>query len=222
MTKLSDIDDQRLSSLIGDFMICKRCGIVDREHSRIKVDNPCPSCHKPAGRAQLYFHLNIQILIDLIQQAYNSKSPPTGETEPNSSNVAVVIFFCALREALLEHLFIYLFSARKTSEPKAEKLLKDNRLFNQKLSTLFPELIGLSWDKAIENIASANRMDFCSVSVFMKNMANLRNKFIHEGSVWGITKEIATDCVNNTFGMLQLFVALHNAYVQPQLCKTKT
>lgn len=76
--------------------MCQRCGVIDREQKRLRTDTICPSCKQPAGVARLYYHVGIQMLIDMIQQAYNSKSPLSNEHGPHSSDVAVVLFFCTL------------------------------------------------------------------------------------------------------------------------------
>lgn len=217
MTTLADVEDFPASLLVGDFLLCRRCGVVDRDHTRIRVDTQCPSCKQPAGHAQLYYHIGIQILIDLTQQAYHSESAATSAHAPQSANVAVVLFFCTLREALLDQLLKYLFLAHNVSDAIAEKLLKDNRLFGQKLFGVLPALIGVAWDKAVEEASSNAGRDFGPVSKFMEEAAGLRNRFIHEGSAWAITREVATDCMNSIFSMLGLFVSLHNVYAKPHL-----
>lgn len=51
MVELAEVDGQAASTLVCDFMICERCGTVDREHSRMVVNSTCPACHRPAGGA---------------------------------------------------------------------------------------------------------------------------------------------------------------------------
>jgi hypothetical protein len=41
MSELAEIDGQAASTLVYDFMICARCGTVDREKSRREVDSDC-------------------------------------------------------------------------------------------------------------------------------------------------------------------------------------
>ncbi len=218
MPVLAEIVGQSLSSVIDDFMICKHCGIVDRERSRIIVDTPCPSCHKPAGRARLYFDLNVTVLIDLVQQSYHSAMVMEDGLGPQASDVGVVLFFCILREALLNNLLNYLLRAHRVSDRIAKKLLDDNKLTNQKFA-LLSALIGKSWSAAIQDASSHEGVDFCPVSQLMRAASDIRNRFVHKGSGWGATRDFATDCVNSMFTLLQLFVALHNIYAQPDLSK---
>lgn len=220
MATLSEVDDFPASLLVGDFLMCQRCGVVDRERKRIRTDAMCPSCQHPAGVARLYYHVGIQILIDMIQQAYNSKSPLPNEHGPRSSDVAVVLFFCTLREALLDNLLNELFSAHKVAPAIAEKLLKDNRLFGQKLFGVLPAITEAPWKKAIEDASSEAGRDFVALSAFMEKAADLRNTFVHKGSGWGITRDLATECVNSIFDLMTLFASLHNLYVKPHFVST--
>lgn len=216
MLTLADIDGQSLSSVIDDFMICRVCSIVDRERSRIVANSPCPACHKPAGTARRYFGLNIGILIDLVQQSYHSATPTEEILGPQSSDVGVVLFFCTLREALLNNLFDYLFLAERLSDRIAKKLLDDNKVARQKFA-LFGVLVGKSWAEAVQEASSHEGVDFRSISKLMQDASDIRNRFLHEASGWGVARDFATECINSTFTLLHLFVSLHNLYVQPRL-----
>lgn len=216
MPTLADIDGQSLSSIIGDFMICRRCGIVDRERSRIVVNSPCPACHRPAGIAQIYFGLNIGILIDLAQQSYHSAVPTKETLGPQSSDVGVVLFFCTLREALLNNLFDYLFLAERIPDRIAKKLLADNKLVSQKFA-LFRVLVGKSWDEAVQEASSHMGLNYRPVLELVKRASHIRNRFLHEASGWGATRDFAAKCINSTFTLLHLFASLHNIYVHPRL-----
>jgi hypothetical protein len=151
MILLADIEGQSLSSVIADFMICARCGIVDRECSRIIANSPCPACHQNAGRTRLYFGLNIAVLIDLIQQSYHSAMPEGQALGPQSSDVAVVLFFCALREALLNNLLDYLCRIEASD---LKKVATRRKLTKRKFSSL-AELIGKTWDEAVGEVSFA-------------------------------------------------------------------
>ncbi len=212
MISLADIEGQSLSSVIADFMVCARCGFVDRERSRIIANSPCPACHQNAGRARLYFGLNIAVLIDLIQQSYHSEMP-INEDGPQASDVAVVLFFSALREALLSNLLDYLC---RTEARDLKKVATPRKLTRGTFSRL-EKLIGKTWDEAIGEASSREGIGFDSVSKLMRQASSIRNRFLHEASGWGATRQFATECINNTFALLQLFVSLHNAYVQPRL-----
>jgi hypothetical protein len=217
MITLADIDGQSLSSVICDFMICKRCGIVDRERSRIIANSPCPACHKSADIARLYFGLNLAVLIDLIQQSYHSATPEGQALGPQSSDVAVVLFFCALREALLNNLLDYLC---RTEACDLKKVATRRKLTKRKFSSL-AELIGKTWDEAVGEASSREGIGFDSVSKLMIQASSVRNRFLHEASGWGATRQFATECINSTFALLQLFVSLHNTYVQPRLANQR-
>lgn len=219
MTQLADVDCQAASTLVCDFMICKRCGTVDRERSRMVKNSICPACHRPAGVARLYYPINVHTLVDLVQQSYHSEAAVNPVYGPQASNVGTILFFCALREMLLTHFFVALLHAQRVPTPISEKLLDDNKLASQKFTSLFPALVGKTWNEAVGEASSFEGTDLHSVSNLMLSAANIRNEFMHEGTGWTATREVATNCVNSMFALISLFVALHNLYVRPHLQK---
>lgn len=217
MATLAEINTQDASTLVCDYMICKRCGIVDRERARMVVDSPCPVCHQPAGVAQLYFPINVHILVDLVQQAYHSYAPVGPIAGPQAHTIGPVLFFCTLREGLLNHLLLALLRAENTRPALIEKLLSDNKLPSQKFSGLFEAAMGRSWMDAVKDASTADAESYASVSELMQKAAQARNLFVHEGVGWTVTREFATECVNGMPMLFKLFVALHNLYVRPHL-----
>lgn len=116
---------------------------------------------------------------------------------------------------MLDNLLNELFSVHKVAPAIAEKLLKDNRLFGQNIFGVLPAITETPWKRAIEDASSEVGRDFGALSDFMEKAADLRNTFVHEGSGWEITRELATECVNNIFDLMNLFASLHNLYVKP-------
>lgn len=198
-------------------MICNCCGIVDRERSRMRADSACPVCHKPAGGARLYYPINVHILVDLVQQSYHSNAPVGPISGPQTSIVGPILFFCTLREALLNHFLLTLLRARKVPDSIIEKLLDDNRLASQKFKGLFSVAVGKSWNEVVIEVSTFVGRDLQPISDLMLKMANIRNKFMHEGTAWTATHEDATNCVNGMPALFTLFTALHNIYVRPHL-----
>lgn len=220
MVELAEIDCQATSSLICDFMICKCCGTVDREHSRMVKNSICPACHRPAGVARLYYPINIHILVDLVQQSYHSEAQISPIYGPQASNVGTILFFSSLREALLNHFLVALLLAQQVPSPLIEKLLEDNKLASQKFAGLFSAVVGKSWKEAVIEASAFGGMDFNPISDLMLAVASIRNEFMHEGRGWAATREVSTNCVNGMPVLTKLFVILHNIYVHPLLDKS--
>lgn len=218
MVSLAEIDHQDASTLICDLMICARCGTVDRERSRIVANSLCPACQRPAGVARLYYPVNVHILVDLVQQSYHSYAPVGPISGPQVSTVGTILFFCTLREVLLNHFLLALLRARQVEAAIIEKLLEDNKLASQKFTSLFSAVVGKSWKEAVAE-ASLDGMDYHPVSDLMLSAASIRNEFLHEGTGWTATRDMATDCVNSMPALFDLFVGLHNIHVRPRLSK---
>jgi hypothetical protein len=216
---LAEIDHQDASTLVCDFMICDRCGTVDRERSRIVANSLCPACQRPAGVARLYYPINVHILVDLVQQSYHSYVPVGPISGPQVSTIGTILFFCTLREVLLNHFLLALLRAQQVKAAVIEKLLDDNKLASQKFTSLFSAVVGKSWKKAVVEASSFHGTDYHPVSDLMLSAASIRNEFVHEGTGWTATRDMATNCVNSMAALFGLFVALHNIHVRPRLCK---
>jgi hypothetical protein len=214
---LAEIDNQNISTLVCDFMICERCGEVDREHSRMVVNSSCPACNKPASMARLYYPINIRILVDLIQQSHHSYALVGTMSDPQASSVGAILFFCTLREALLNHFLLAFLRAKHIETSLIEKMLDDNKRANQKFMSLFTKVVGRTWHEAVGEASTYDATDYQPISDLMKSTASIRNEFLHEGRGWSATRDVATECINNLPAILGLFVALHNVYVHPQL-----
>ena len=221
MVTIAEIDSQDISTLICDFMICKLCGEVDREHSRMTANSLCPVCKKPAGVARLYYPINVHILVDLVQQAYHSNAPVGPISGPQTPVVGTILFFCTLREALLNHFLLEFLRAEHVKTSLIEKMLDDNKLASQKFTSLFSAVIGKSWGDAVSEASAYDANDYRPVSDLMKSAASIRNEFLHEGTGWSATREFATECVNSLPALFGLFVALHNIYIRPLLANVR-
>jgi hypothetical protein len=171
-------------------------------------------CRQPGEGGRLYFHIGVHVLVDLIQQAYHSESttgPPGG---PHGQDVGTVIYFCTLREALLNHFLIETLKDQRVPTPLIERLLEDNKLANQRFGSLFTATTGRKWIAAVSEVSEKLGVDFRSVSDLMRRAADLRNTFLHEGSGWSMTRELSTECVNAVPSMVELFVGMYNEYTR--------
>jgi hypothetical protein len=219
MVSLAEVDNQDASTLVCDFMICERCGTVDRERSRMVANSLCPACHQPAGVARLYYPISVHILVDLVQQSYHSYAPVGPISGPQAPTVGAILFFCTLREVLLNHFFLALLRAERVKAAVIDKLMDDNKLASQKFTGLFSAVVGKSWKEAVIEASSFDGTDYQLVSDLMLSAASIRNEFVHEGTGWTATREVATNCINSMPVMFCLFVALHNIHVRPHLRK---
>lgn len=215
MHKLSDIDDQPASTLSCDHLICGHCGVVDRDHSRSRVGSNCSSCGAVSEGGRLHFSINIHILVDLAQQAFLSSAPVGPISGPQASGIATILFFCALRETLLTKFLTDLLRAQNVPGRLIEKLLDDNKLANQKFGDLFSSVVGVTWNVAVAEASRQEGRFFEPVSQLMKDAAAIRNEFLHEGSAWSASQEVAKSCVDELPALVSLFVSLHNLYIHP-------
>lgn len=214
---LAEIDTQDASTLICDYLACASCGVIDRDHARIRSGTRCSTCGKEGTGGRLAFPISIHVLVDLVQQAYHSKAPVGPTDGPQLQGIGTILMFCALREALLNWFLIRLLRAQKVPAPLMDKLLADNKLASQKFGDLFTAVVGEKWERALEEVSRGADVDYLATSNLMKEAAAIRNAFLHEGSAWRATQQLATECVNAMPSLMSLFVGLHNAYAHPLL-----
>ena len=131
--------------------------------------------------------------------------------------MGTVLYFCTLREALLNHFLVQMLRAQKVPVALIERLLDDNRLASQRFGGLFASVVGQKWDKAVDQVSRKVATNFSPVSQLMRRAAEIRNSFLHEGSAWAVTRELSTECINSASHMVELFVAFHNEFIHSPL-----
>lgn len=198
----------------ASYFICTQCWVVDLDRSRMSRGYPCPVCGcTTAAPGRMYFHVNIMVLIDLLEESYGSLEDLDVEENVAAGPVAIVLFFCTLKEALLEHFLRQMFAVLNISEGIRHRLVKDHRLFHEKIQQLLPALVGDRWLEAVTKASQTGKRDFSAVNTVMIEAAEQRNRFLHDASVWDISKKLASGCIDSLDDLLCLFVALHNCYV---------
>lgn len=212
MRTLSSIDTQNASSLACLWFECLQCRTVDNDRERMRVGHACRSCGQAGDVARLYFPIIIHILVDLTHQAFHSNAPVGPINGPQTRSIGTIVFFCALREALLTHFLTCLMTTQGLSQDIMERLLSDNKLAHQRFGQLFKSVVGVKWDDAIKEISVGGR-DYSDVSTLMIRASEVRNKFMHRGSAWEATEEMAMRCVDDLPTLIRLFATLHNQYV---------
>lgn len=215
MKPLSKIDSQRLHTLVSNHFICKNCGVIDRDSDRLKKGYPCKHCNAPSQGGRIAFPLHIQVLVNLVQQAYHSKSSTGDPTAPQGRDVGTVLFYCSLREALLNNFIVTNLRTRSIEEALISRMLDDNKLASHKFGGLFTSVIGTKWKDAISNLSRTRAKDYMAVSELMQEAADLRNEFLHEGDAWRINRNLAKRCVDSLGQLVSMFVELHNEYTHP-------
>ena len=199
------------------FHLCRTCGVIDRDAGRIEVGAKCKSCQVPQKGGLMAFHVGILILIDLINEAGSSSSAVEQVTNNQSRRLGTVVFFCTLREALMNWFVEGLLNALRVPERIGEQLTSDNKLAHQKFGPLFEALTGDKWSVGVKNASRLAKKDFSQISELMKSAANQRNAFLHTGVGWEITDELADQCLDSVCTLVSLFAHLHNAYTYPLL-----
>lgn len=216
---LSDIVTQPLSSLVSDHLICKHCCIVDRDHNRMIAGYSCPTCGNTSDAGRLYFPINIQILVDLLQEAYHSDQQFDKRISLHSGcghhDISVVIYFCTLREILLNKFIAELLNAQNIPDNISNQLLSDNKFYRQKQGKLFFSLTNMKWKDSISILDKGVELNYIELDEFINNIAEIRNSFVHEGNNWSISRDLATNCVNHIWPLIDFYVSLHNMFIHP-------
>ncbi len=220
MSSLASVVNQNASTLVCMRFICEKCGIIDTDMDRMRAGHECAECRNVSVSARLALPIAIHILVDLVQQAYHSRSQELPDGSPHVSGVGTVLFFCSLREALLNWLMGGHLMAQRVPERLQRRLLDDNKLASQKFGNLFESVTGDKWGVAVARASSVEGVDLSQVSDLMKEAAEVRNEFLHQGTGWSADDVLATKCINAVPELVTLFCCLHRVYVRPMLCAT--
>ncbi len=203
------------------FRLCAACEFVYHDNMPTVSGYPCPRCGTPSMGSNPYFVTTIADIADLITEFYPLpdldvhpiKSVPK---PPHSHALAILIFFCALGEILLQHFLERALAKLNIPSQVQERILEDNRYPKQRVERLFPVLCGVKWKNAIKTISKSATDDFQSTVSFYLDTIELRNKLLHLGNTWEPPIDIAKQCFDHIMPLVKLFIALHNEYlVQP-------
>lgn len=215
------IFDRNIVSIAMEYHICRTCKIVDTS-PRIFVGSLCPTCQNPNSEGGLmFFDSSVLTLISLLQSTYraipkrDSAEEPFPTKEEHAHSASVIIFFCILKEILLERFLTLLMQSQKLPELVCKRLLADHNSHTQKLSRLLPAIVGISWDEAISSLSTENEVDFIRLNTFLKNVTDLRNDFVHDGLHHFLNNDVADQCIDWLFPLLKLYVSLNNKFIHP-------
>jgi hypothetical protein len=198
------------------FLICDVCAVVDTDQERIRFGHPCSACGSASRRGTIYFGLPVSILINLIQEASETRLDcgPTTVRPVTAHEIATVVFFCTLAEVLVEHFLRELMTAQRIPRGAVKLLLEDNLYLRQRVGKLFPALTGYKWKDAIQDLGGQNKALFAEASQFYVRAAAARNSFLHKGNKWAIKSDMRANCLTHAATLVSLFAALHNHFVK--------
>lgn len=221
--KLEKIKDRSLCLVVANHQICDHCKVVDLDIRRIEGGYICPICSKPGDTGHMFFDMNILTLINLIQEAFHTKPWKDSEFDNkkiNAHSLSVLIFFCTLREVLLERLIYDLMCMHRLPKAVCERLYDDNRTYSDRMNRLFPSLIGLkSWKEALKQVETTTGRKHSDINDFLKKASDMRNEILHEGRKWAFEPHMKKSCLDSIPPLLGLYVDLHNVFLHPVYLK---
>ena len=226
VTGLLEIRKQPLSTLLADFLICKSCQVVDRDHERMRVGYACSNCGVPGDGARAYFPMSVVSLIDLMQEFYHMKQESGSELgedlnldKKGNHRLAVVIFFCTLGEVLLEEFLTHVMMKLELPPSIQKRLLDDNMFVKQRIEKVFPALTGVQWKETVHKLSKGKQLNYSKTAEFYQTVIKKRNVFLHKGIKWAIPKEMPENCLRQIWPIVNLFVALHNEFITSSAAK---
>lgn len=216
---ITEIMDTSLWPTVANYFICEHCRVVDTNIHFTERNYRCPTCGKTSDTGRVFFDINILTLIDLIQEAFHTKprkKSEFGNKKINAPSLAVLIFFCTLREALLESLIFNLMCMHDLPPNVRDRLYDDNRMYSDKMKKLFPSLAGLkTWNEALSQIKVKTGRDHKPIDEFLKKADKMRNEILHEGNKLAFRPHMKKACLENIPKLLKLYVDFHNTFIHP-------
>jgi hypothetical protein len=216
----------KVQTIAMSYQICRDCHVVDTFSDRIRVGSLCPTCSVPSKGGRMFFDGAVLTIVDLMQEAYCAIPKPPEKNlfsyspSERAHAAAVVVFFCTLKELLLERFLNMIMEAQSLPDRVQDRLNSDNRSHSQRLLKLFPSLVGDSWPNVLQSLQSTSTEKLNELDAFLAKISEVRNTFIHEGLDYRIDSAQALKCLQNILPMLALFVLMHNKFVHPHYLKT--
>jgi hypothetical protein len=211
-------EEHGFARLAWSYKKCRKCSFVLKLPTINENNLKCPACEFEDSTPSPFFDLSLCMMIDLMHESYRTgiklpeTSPVFGVTPKQAQNASVVIFFCTIRELLLERFlssFIRWFALPVSLIKRVES---DYDTHERRLNKLFPALTGQKWIEVISSLKS-KETDFVALDLFLKRAATERNNLLHEGDHFGMDDTITKECIVNLFSLVDLFVALNNLYI---------
>jgi hypothetical protein len=217
--------DRTNADMIVDFamtyQVCEECGFVDRDSERSKVGHKCPVCEAPSQGGLIFLPMNVLMIIRHISEAFNFSDISAEESHISKpeefKDLAVVVFFCILKEVLLENFLSTLMHVMKLSEGVKARLTSDNDSHRRRLENLFPSLTGFKWKEALIKLPSKDPQKYNNLDDLLSRATKARNELLHDADHYSITPELADECFNGIPGLLDCYRQLNNRFVHPIL-----
>lgn len=218
---LSDIKRQNIKVVLGMLFECQHCHIQDRDMERGTVGTPCRACGVPSAGGRMVYSLQTLDLLEMIQATFHAEIPASQHLpgfDTSHREVSALTYACALRETLMTQLLERFGMAKGIAPDELEKVLKKAGRFAYRQHTLLPAWTGKTWDEMVALEASEGREGFESMDRTMARAGQLRNRFLHQGAVYGLVdRAFVTECIDALPALMSFYVALHNRYVRPLL-----
>jgi hypothetical protein len=216
---------QLWSSLLADFFCeCRLCGWVywrkiDTEGSH------CPKCDGALDSDRSFFPLHAASIINRIQEAYFLPELVTPEAVADplakeERRLPVVLHFVTLGEVLLAHFLRRGLISQGKPRDLINKLLDRNLGSRERLHTLFAVVANHDWEQATAEIMTGSSIDYKTVSSLYLEARKARNEVLH-GRSWTVPEGLPARCAQGIWPLLNMFVALHNKFIFPQIKITK-
>ena len=215
--KVTEIKDTSLWLSMANYYICEHCRAVDPDICRTHRGHRCPICSRMSDTGQLFFDINVLTLIDLIQEAFHTrawKESEFGNKKISVLSLSVLIFFCTLREVLLESL-IFDFMCFRNLPTRDRDRLYDKSYFEK--TKLFSSLVGLKgWDEVLSQLKAKTGRDYRKFNGFLVTAAKMRNQILHGGDTGAFRSHMKKACLENIPELLELYVDFHNTFIHPE------
>lgn len=178
----------------------------------------CSQCGKINDPPKSFFYNSVSEFVDLIKMGStldieNTRRYSSGISGMDLKSISVVIFLCALREILLDHLLINL-SVIKKDNNTVNRIMRGNYGYRRKQTSLLEELIGEKWENLIESVQNGiDRYDFNKMNTDLKNLNKVRNEILHDGITWNLEDDWIQKGQSIIEPLLNFYILVNNQFV---------
>ena len=210
-----------MSGMASSYFLCLNCGIVDQDENRSVPGHACSMCGVSPCGCRVFFRLGVSIIIQLIETSYfrwpeqSTYDELSRQRREDLRNSATLIFFCSLKELLLETFTEDMMEALRLKPEEQTSLREQYSTHSKRLQYLMPAMTGKSWHDALSSLPLERREQHSNLDGFLEHATRKRNDLLHDVNLLAFDEDIATSCFRAIPMILELYVDLQNQFVHP-------
>ncbi len=217
---IPEYESHSIKHIVTNSHRCKTCGYVT-----ISIGFNCSRCKGRSKGTIQFFTFGVMSLAHLMLEYHNINASPSDNLKifpslNSNHRLAIVVFYSSLGEVLFDDFLSHLMIKQNIPDALQDRLLSSDSM-TEKLS-LFHNLTDTKFSDIVKQLSRQSRIDYTNIISFYQKLRHNRNRLIHRGNIFAVTEKMQNQCLTDAYGLMKLFIDLHNKYIAKQKRKRLT